>query len=128
MEDEEIDLLDTCLDLVCLKKHEAFPLALLSSKAAAEWVSVRTLCQQVGVDAGDLTPSLFATWLSDPAENQGFVVILFYDDDSKGTAAAHFNKQLLVENAKTYQATSPGGATLSIAKQVPVVQPNPEIR
>jgi hypothetical protein len=128
MEDEELDLLDTCLDLVCLKKHEAFPLGLLSSKGAAEWVSVRTLCQKVGVDAGDLTPSLFATWLSDPAENQGVVVILFYDDDSKGTAAAHFNKQLLLENAKPYQAATPKGSAESIAEQSPVVQPSREIR
>jgi hypothetical protein len=101
MEDEELDLLNTCLDLVSRKQFEAFPISLLSSHGAGQWVSVRGLCEQAGVDAGDLKPSLFATWLADPLENDGYAVIVFYDAETYWTTAAHTNRDFFLGRGKT---------------------------
>ncbi len=99
MQDEEMTLVNICTDLVSMKKHEAFPLHLLGSRRVGEWISVRELCLQVGVPAADLKPDLFTTWLPDPLGQDGYVVIFFYDDESKWTTAAHYNRQRLLNSA-----------------------------
>ena len=106
MQDEEIILLNACTDLVSLKKWETFPTRLLS-KRSGEWISVRELCQQIGVAAEDLTPELFATWLADPKVNDGYVVILFYDDESKWSMAAHYNRARLMGDSSPSQRLQP---------------------
>ena len=110
MQDEEIELLNTCTDLVSLEKWEAFPRALLSGKRAGEWVNVRTLCEQVGVNAGKAPPSLFAVWLSDPLDNEAYAVVLFYDDESKWTTAAHTNRHRFATAVTTNHLSSSLGA------------------
>src|SRR4051812_1067570 len=96
MQDEEIALLNACTDLVSMKKYEAFPRALLGDKRAGEWTNVKTLCEQVGLPAGEFATSLFAGWLADPRNNDAYAVILFYDDESQWTTASHTNRQYLL--------------------------------
>jgi hypothetical protein len=91
MQDEEVALFNGCTDLVSLRKAEAFPPRLLGEKRAGEWVRVRDLCSHVGV-AGEIKPELFAAWLPDPTADDAYAVILFYDDESKWSMAAHYNR------------------------------------
>lgn len=98
MEDEElIHLNNFCADLVSLKRWEAFPLHLLTGKREAEWVCVRELCLQAGLDVRDLKSDLFTAWLPNPAGDEGYAVILFYDEESMWTMAARYNRQRLLE-------------------------------
>src|SRR5437879_6589824 len=108
MQDEELVLLNTCTDLVTLKKFEAFPRHLLGSEPGAEWVGVRELCRQIGLAVGDLKPDLFTTWLPDPVGHDGYAVILFYDDESKWTTAAHYNRQRLLGNVSPHTPKAVG--------------------
>jgi hypothetical protein len=97
MEDEELTRLNNCCgDLVGLKRWEAFPVSLLIGKRAGEWVGVRELCLQSGLGGGDLPPDLFAAWLADPTGDDGYAVIIFYDEESMWTMAARYNRQRLL--------------------------------
>jgi hypothetical protein len=109
MQDEELVLLNTCSDLVSLRKFEACPLQLLRGQPG-EWVGVRDLCLQIGVSADNLKPDLFATWLADPMGHDGYAVVLFYDDESKWTMAAHYNRQRLLGSGSPDAALQPAGA------------------
>jgi len=104
MLDDEVILFNTCTDLVSLKKTEAFPLHLLATKRPGEWITVRECCQEIGVPVGDLSPTLFATWLLDPMANEAYAVIFFYDDETKWTMAAHYNRDRLLAGATHGQA------------------------
>jgi hypothetical protein len=98
MEDETlVELNNLCADLVSLKQWEAFPLHLLMDKRAGEWVGVRELCLQAGLDASELKPELFVTWLADPTGDEGYAMILFYDDESLWSMAARCNRQWFVD-------------------------------
>src|SRR5438874_10922 len=99
MSDEEITLFNTCTDLVSLRKTEAFPLHLLKTKRPGEWIGAREFCLQIGVDAGDLKPEVFATWLPDPLGHNGYAVILFYEDESKWSMTAQYNRARLLGDA-----------------------------
>jgi len=110
MQDDEITLFNTCTDLVSLEKTEAFPLHLLQRKQPGEWVRVREFALQVGVDIGESIPQLFATWLPDPMAHDGYAVILFYDDESKWSMAAHYNRARLSSGESPNQALQPVGA------------------
>lgn len=100
LEAEELTQLNNiCADLLSLKRWEAFPLQLLTGKREAEWVRVRELCLQVGINAGDLNPDLFATWLSDTTGDEGCAIILFYDEGSMWSMAARYNRQRLLSKA-----------------------------
>lgn len=99
MEDEELTHLNNlCADLVSLKRWEAFPLNLLIGKHEAEWVRVRDLCHQCGLEVEELKPDLFAAWLPDTAGDEGYAVVLFYDEESMWTMAARYNRQRLLQN------------------------------
>ncbi len=113
MQDDEITLLNACTDLVSLRNSEAFPRHLLGTKRPGEWVCVRDFCLQIGVAPGDLTPELFATWLPDPRAHDGYAVIMFYDDESKWSMAAHYNRGRLLGGASPIQALQPSGAAIS---------------
>jgi hypothetical protein len=113
MQDEEITLFNGCTDLVSLAKWEAFPLRLLADKRPGEWVRLLTFCQQIGVPADQLKPELFATWLPDPMALEAYAVILFYDDESKWSMAAHYNRGRFLGNALPNLSQQPiGSATL----------------
>jgi hypothetical protein len=96
MQDDEITLCNSCADLVALRKMEAFPLGLLEGKQPGEWISVREFCLQIGLVAGELKPGLYATWLADPLGHDAYNVIIFYDDESKWSMAAHYNRARLL--------------------------------
>ncbi len=106
MQDDEITLFNACTDLVSLKINEAFPLHLLTTMRPGEWVQVREFCQQIGVSTGNLNPGLFAAWLPDPMANAAYVVILFYDDESKWSMAAHYNRGRLFNSASSQSLQS----------------------
>lgn len=112
MADEEIDWCNACTDLVALKKYEAFPQRLLETKQAGEWVRAREFCTQLGLDPGGLGLELCATWLTDPHKQDGYAVILFYDEESLWSMAAHYNRGRLVNDAasKCQPATAAGAS------------------
>lgn len=100
MEDAGLtDLDNICADLVSMKRWEAFPAHLLMDKRAGEWVGVREFCLQAELDAENLKPDLFATWLADPTGDEAYAVILFYDEESMWTKAALCNRQWFLEGA-----------------------------
>ena len=116
MQDDEITLFNGCTDLVSLRKCEAFPLRLLESKRSGEWIQVREFCSQVGAAVGELKPELFATWLPDPMGHEAYAVILFYDDESKWSMAAHYNRGRLLRDASNNSSPRPiraGSGSLS---------------
>ena len=92
-DDDEIALVNACADLVGLRKAEAFPRLLLESKQPGEWVCVCEVCHRLGVPVANLRPGVFATWLPDPMAHNGYAVILFYDDESKWSMVAHYNRR-----------------------------------
>lgn len=112
MQDDDITLNNACADLVSLKKWEIFPLRLLSNKRAGEWIGVRDFCQQIGVGAGELPTGLFAAWLPDPNAQDAYVVIVFYDDESLWSMAAHYNRARLVGGATSNPALQQTGNAL----------------
>jgi hypothetical protein len=107
MQDDEIALFNGCTNLVSLRKSEAFPLHLLQSKRSGEWIQVREICSDAGVAAGELKPELFAAWLPDPRGREAYAVILFYDDESKWSMAAHYNRGRLVDDASNNSISRP---------------------
>ena len=115
MQEDEITLFNACTDLVSLRKHEAFPLHLLGTKQPGEWIGVREFCLRIGVAPGVLSPDLFATWLPDPMAHDGYAVILFYDDESKWSMAAHYNRLRLVGGELPTQVRQPTGVALPAA-------------
>ncbi len=127
MQDEEVVLFNACADLVTLKKCEAFPLRLLGGKRPGDWVGVRQLCQQLGLAADDLTPELFAAWLPDPKADDGYVVILFYDDESKWSMAAHYNRGRLLGGPAPNEAPQPTGAALPASAGATSPQESPAV-
>ena len=117
MQDDEITLCNTCTDLVSLRKTEAFPLYLLKNKGPGEWVSVQNACIQIGVAVGDLKPELFVTWLPDPMALDAYAVIVFYDDESKWSMAAHYHRARLLGAGPSSQAFQPTGVVISAASR-----------
>jgi hypothetical protein len=59
------------------------------------------------VAAGELKPELFATWLADPMADEAYAVILFYDDESKWSMAAHYNRRRLLGEASHEPSPQP---------------------
>jgi hypothetical protein len=116
MEDEELSRLNNfCADLVSLKRWEAFPVHLLIGKRTAEWVRVRELCLQAGLSPGDLKPDLVATWLPDPAGDEGYAVIIFYDAESMWTSAAHYSRRRLLEGVLPGKERPAGRVTEAVS-------------
>lgn len=111
-DDDEIALVNACADLVGLRKAEAFPRLLLESKQPGEWVCVCEVCHRLGVPVADLRPGVFATWLPDPMAHNGYAVILFYDDESKWSMVAHYNRERLLGSRPSNEAIQPNGAAL----------------
>src|SRR5947209_4085668 len=98
MADEELTRLNNfCADLVSLQRWEAFPVHLLIGKRPGEWVRVRELCLQAKPDVGGPELDPFAAWLPDPTGDEGYAVIIFYDEDSMWTTAARYNRRRLLE-------------------------------
>ena len=96
--DEESDQTENfCLDLVTQKRAEPFVLTLLRDRAEGEWVGVNEICQTVGLSATTMKTELVATWLPDPFGEQGFVVLIFYDNETKRSFAAHYNREPLLD-------------------------------
>jgi hypothetical protein len=96
MYDENNSQIGLCTDLVALKATEAFPRSLLTHHKIGEWVQVKRLCHEVGIDFVGMKDELVAAWLADPTGDRGFVVIIFFDNDSKESLAAHYNSGRLL--------------------------------
>jgi hypothetical protein len=102
-DDEETVLCNICTDLVSLRKNEPFLRQLLGSKPPGEWVPLREFCTQAGLGVGEIKPDLFATWLPDPLADDAYAVVMFYDDESKWSMAAHYNRGRLLRDASLEQ-------------------------
>lgn len=125
MEDDEITLTNACTDLVSLRASEAFPRHLLTNVRPGEWIDVRRACQQVGVAPGELTTDVFATWLPDPVNVEAYAVILFFDDESKWSMAAHYNRGRLQGGALADNANKLIAMTFTVSSDTTVRQPAP---
>jgi lipocalin len=97
-----------------MKKTEAFPFRLLEAHQPGEWIGVRKFCLEVGVAAGEVNAELFATWLPDPNGQGAYVIILFYDDESKWSMAAQYNRARLLthESRPTVNQSTETAASL----------------
>jgi hypothetical protein len=118
MEEHEMILLNTCADLVGLRKNEVFPRRLLDGKRPGEWVRVVEFCSQVGLTTQDMKADLFVAWLPDPAANEEYVVIMFYDDESKWSMAAHYNRGRRARKPLLDATTQPTGAPLAPSAEI----------
>jgi hypothetical protein len=101
MSTEFFDLINACADLVSLQQNDPFVVGLLTEMQAGEWVPVQSLCRDRGLPLREGASNLFVTWLADPLGNSSYVVIIFYDDDSKWTTAAHYNRQRHLSGNRT---------------------------
>jgi hypothetical protein len=113
LDDAEDLLSDLCADLVSLRRHEAFPRYLLTERKSRTWLRVGRTCARLGVEIGEVSPSLFAKWLPPPSGNADYAVILFYDEDSGWSTTALYNRErLLAESPRTTAAavTAPSPA------------------
>lgn len=119
MQDDEITLYNACADLVTLAKKEAFPHYLLGSKRPGEWIGVRELCTQIGFTPGDLGPEVFVTWLPDPMGHEAYAVIMFYDDESKWSMAAHYHRARLLGGTPPSQSLHEGATAISVFSPSP---------
>lgn len=100
-ESELIDLENACLDLVSERKNETFVEELLTKRQSGEWHLVHRLCQESGTPpvAGLAEAAhVFVTWLNDPLGDPSFATILFFDDESKRTAGAQYNRARLLRS------------------------------
>jgi hypothetical protein len=105
MGEDDVVLSNACTDLVSLKSLEVFPLKLLTTRAAGAWENVRELCQDVGVNPTILPPSFFVSWLPDPVCTDHYAVILFYDDETKWSTVAHYNRGRLMRAVEDHRPT-----------------------
>lgn len=115
----EIILLNACTDLVSSRKYEAFPTHLLTNRRTGEWVAVRDLCLQTNLPSGDLGADLFVTWLPDPMGHEGYVVVLFFEDESKWSMAAHYNRARLVVGTSEGASSWPVETVISTSRGAP---------
>ena len=49
---------------------------------------MHTLCQEAAMPASQIKPDLFVTWLPDPMGQDGYAIVIFYDDESKWATAS----------------------------------------
>ncbi len=122
MQDDETTLYNTCTDLVSMRKNKAFPLHLLGSRRAGEWICVHELCQNLGMAPDEIKPGLYATWLADPLGHDAYVVVMFYDDESKWSMAAHYNRGRLLGDAapdKTMRVETVASAFATSQQAIP---------
>lgn len=90
-------LVTKCSDLVSLKKYEPVLLELLTKKRGAEWSPVQQVCAMVGL-ANEIPMAVSVCWLPVPIAKEGYVLIVFYDQDSGWSMTANYNKSRLIEN------------------------------
>lgn len=97
--EDYIDIIENSVfDLVSSESSEGFVMRLLETRQAGQWARVQDLCRESGITVADVisaSPDLFVTWLRDPLGDAGFVVITFFDDISKFSRSAHYNKSRL---------------------------------
>ncbi len=88
--------------------------ALLIGKPTGEWVRVQQLCLQAGLPADAIKADLVAAWLKDPAGDENYAIIIFYDEESMGSMAARYNRQRLLNSilAATERAADPVSKSL----------------
>ena len=100
LESVNVDLENACLDFVTERANEADVRTLLTAHQAGEWVSldrVRRIAAPVSNGAGRFDASgVFVTWLPDPSGDSSFVLIIFFDDCSKWSTAAQYNRSRIL--------------------------------
>lgn len=84
--------MDLCSELVTLRKTEPFLLTLLTEHGPGEWASVGEICRRIHFVSTEISPGLVSTWLPDPFGADDFIVIIFYDDETKRSLAANYNR------------------------------------
>lgn len=95
MENELTDLLDLCADLVSQKSSEAFVASLFSRMRIGQWTNAAELAKEAGVDLNGIGSDVLVTWKDDPSGDPAYTLVLFFDDETKLTAVAQFNRAAL---------------------------------
>lgn len=85
-----------CVDLVTVKTGEPFLLNLFERHPMGKWCRVREMCEELGIPASAVKPDVVTVWLDDPFGDEGYAVIVFFDDDTKQSFAANYNKRRLL--------------------------------
>ena len=96
MNDDEQSL-TFCMDLVTIKNLEPFLLNLFKHHPMGKWCRVRETCEELGIHASAVKPDVVTVWLDDPFGDEGYAVIMFFDDDTKQSFAANYNKRRLLD-------------------------------
>jgi len=96
MSESDEDRLSICGDLVSVKRWEPFVVGLFQRHAKGDWIQVHNLCEEVGITLTGIRPELVVAWLDDPFGDEGYAVIIFYDDETKQSLAAHYNRARLL--------------------------------
>jgi hypothetical protein len=125
MQDDEITLCNACTDLVSLKSAEAFPQQLLANQPAGAWIGVADFCGKVGLVHGGIGESVFATWLPDPIAHESYVVIFFYDDESKWSMTAQYNRGRFMRASAGSKSNTGAAAAILSALSLPSPERQP---
>ena len=88
-----------CSDLVSLRRFEPGLAYLFQHMCAGEWVSVADLYRIVRVPSEGIKPELAVAWLPSPSIQEGYVVVLFCDDELQWSLTAYYNTERLFINA-----------------------------
>lgn len=86
---------DVCADLVSQEDNEQIVFSLLSEQPKGQWTAVQELSRKCGVAVDGVTEDQFVAWLDDPRGEPSYVLIVFFDDATKLSAAAHYNRDRL---------------------------------
>lgn len=97
MEADEIELENTCADLLAARKYEAFPQLLLGQMRAGEWVVVADVCRQLGLAQEQLGHGVFATWIADPSGAASYAVVMFFDAATGWSMMGRYNRSRLID-------------------------------
>ena len=104
MDEYSDDLTNVCTDLVALTEYEMFVYRLLTQYDAGVWVRVETLSSLLNSPPDGIAPRLFVSWLQDPLSDDNYVIIVFYEDESKWSMGAHYNRSRLLSKCSGREA------------------------
>ena len=94
-EDALTRLLDLTADIVSQQSAQGFISSLLNQTQMGQWTPAEQLARQSGLDLNGIGPELFVAWLDDVSGDRDYALILFYDDETKLSAAAQYNRSIV---------------------------------
>ena len=90
-------MLEVCARLLSEKQFERYVLHLFD-QPAGRWDNCASALEKLEIDLGHTFDSIYAVWLDSSSEEEGYVFVLFYDQNSGGTLSAEYNRALLMRS------------------------------